>query len=183
MHPQLKTIDDELSAALERFHRLVAEVPHARWSEAPAPGRWSVAQCVHHLNLTSRAMLPELESAVARARETGGGAPARFRRGVVGWMICRASQPDTRMKSRTKPSFDPPSAPPPAEIEAEFERHQAAQRALLASADGLPLHRVKVRSPFGPVSYNAFAALSILSAHQLRHLAQAEAAAGAHLAP
>jgi hypothetical protein len=174
MHPQLREIEDEFRSAGERLHRLAERVPAERWSERPAPGSWSVAECVEHLNLTSRAVLPRVREAVEQLRREGGAAPARFRRGFLGWLIWRASQPTTRMKSKTGPEFDPPSTPPPAELVAEFDRLQEEQLAVLRSADGLPLQRVKVASPFGPISYNAFAALSILSVHQLRHLLQAE---------
>jgi hypothetical protein len=44
-------------------------------------------------------------------------------------------------------------------------------------AEGLPLHRVKIVSPFNArVRYNLFSALSILPRHQHRHLWQAELA-------
>lgn len=177
MHPQLRAIEGELLAAREALRALDARLPRDRWAIAPAPGAWSVAQCVEHLNLTSRAMLPGLRAAVGEARRMGGGAPERFRRGVFGWLIWRASRPTVRMRVRTPPAFDPPAPPPAAELIAEFERFQDEQLELLRSADGLPLHRVKVASPFGSASYNAFAALSILSVHQLRHLQQAERAA------
>lgn len=179
MHPQLRTIESELQAAGERLHRLAARIPPERWGRRPAPERWSAAECVEHLNLTSRAMLPLLDDALGRARALGGGAPRRFRRGVWGWLIWRASQPAARMKSKTGAGFQPADAPPVAALLAEFDRLHAAQLATLRAADGLPLHRVAVASPFGPVSYNTFAALAILAAHQLRHLRQAERAAEA----
>lgn len=176
MHPQLREIEDELLSARERLHRLAERVPPERWSERPAPGSWSVAECVEHLNLTSRATLPRVAEAIERVRQEGGGAPGRLRRGFFGWLIWRASQPTTRMKSKTGADFDPPSTPPPAALVAEFERLHEETLAVLRSADGLPLGRAKVASPFGPISYNAFAALSILSIHQQRHLLQAERA-------
>ena len=176
MHPQLQQIEDELADARARLHRLADAVPHARWSERPAPGSWSVAECVEHLNLTSRAVLPPLREALGRARALGGGAPERFRRGFIGGLIWRASRPTTRMKSKTGAAFVPASTSPPAGLIAEFDRLQEETLQALREADGLPLQKVKIRSPFGPVSYNAFAALAILSVHQLRHLRQAERA-------
>ena len=57
----------------------------------------------------------------------------------------------------------------------EFERLQTEQLALAREADGLPIHRVKIASPFNTrFYYNLFSALSILPRHQHRHLWQAE---------
>jgi hypothetical protein len=176
MHPQLQQIDDELRAARERLHRLAERVPPERWAERPPQGGWSPAECVEHLNLTSRAVLPELQRALAEAKALGGGAPSRYRRGMVGWLIWRSQRPGGGMKSKTPASFVPLATASPAEQRAEFERLQEAQAACLVAGDGLPLQRVKVASPFGPIRYNAFAALSILAIHQLRHLDQAERA-------
>jgi hypothetical protein len=177
MHPQLREIERDLHAAGERLHRFARATSDSRWSERPAPGSWSAAECVEHLNLTARAILPRLREALDGARAAGGTPPARFRRGVIGWLIWRASQPTTRMRAKTGSAFEPVATPPPAELLAEFDRLLAEQIATLQRADGLPLQRIRVRSPFGPVSYNAFAAFSILAVHQHRHLQQAERAA------
>ena len=58
---------------------------------------------------------------------------------------------------------------------AEFARWQREQTAVVAEADGLPLGRLWIISPFDArIRYNAFACLTILPRHQHRHLWQAE---------
>jgi hypothetical protein len=60
---------------------------------------------------------------------------------------------------------------------AEFDRLQEEQIAFVRQADGLPLGRVKIISPFNArLRYNLFACFSILPRHQHRHLRQAERA-------
>lgn len=180
MHPQLQDLAAELTSARERLHRLAAAVPADRWARRPPSGGWSPAECVAHLNLTSRVFVPQLREAVAQARTRGGAAPARYRRGLIGWLLLRAVAPGKGIKVRTAPSFVPDAAAPAAELLAEFDRLQEEQMELLRQADGLPIDRIKVASPFDRrVKYNAFAALSILPAHQHRHLLQAEQASAA----
>jgi hypothetical protein len=180
MHPQLREIEQELVAAREGFRRLAERMDGALARTRPAPGAWSAAECVEHLNLTSAAMLPELRAGIEEARALGGAAPGRLRRGLVGWLIWRASRPGGGMRVRTRGGFVPPE--PAGHGTADglldaFDRHQEEQIALVRSADGLPLHRVRVRSVFDRrVSYNLYAGLAILSTHQLRHLGQAERA-------
>jgi hypothetical protein len=184
MHPQLQDLASQFTSARERLHRLANTVPADGWARRPSPGSWSPAECVAHLNLTSRTFIPQLRDAVREARGLGGAAPARYRRGVIGWLLWKSMQPGKGMKVKTAPKFVPESVTPPAELLAEFDRLQDEQMELVRSADGLAIHRVRVTSPFDArVKYNAFAALTILPAHQHRHLDQAEralaAAAGA----
>ena len=58
LHPQLQAIVSEFEQALARLHALAAELPEPAWTWRPAPKRWSVGECIAHLNLTSAAYLP-----------------------------------------------------------------------------------------------------------------------------
>ena len=177
MHPQLQELADQFTTARERLHRMAAAVPAEGWTRRPSTDSWSPAECVAHLNLTSRVFIPQLRDAIREARGLGGSAPARYRRGVIGWLLWRMTGPGQGMKVKTAAKFIPEAAAPPAELVAEFDRLQDEQMELVRSADGLPIHRIRVTSPFdGRVKYNAFAALSILPNHQHRHLQQAEQA-------
>ncbi|HEX6912668.1 MAG TPA: DinB family protein [Longimicrobium sp.] len=177
MHPQLQALLDDFTAARARLHRLVATVPADRFAQRPPSGGWSPAECVAHLNLTARGFIPDIQAAIEQARARGGPAPARYRRGIIGALLVHAVSPGKGMKVKTAPSFVPNAAAPAAELAAEFDRWQDAQMQLVRTADGLPIDRVKVASPFDKrVKYNAFAALSVLPRHQHRHLLQAEQA-------
>ena len=179
MHPQLAAIATELRDARARLHRLVARVPGGRWAERPHPHRWSAAECVGHLNLTTRAFLPLLDAALDAARRLDAPRPARYRRDPVGWLLWRTMGPPVRLRSRTPAAFVPVARAEPAASLADFDRLQDELLRRTAAADGLPIDRVRVPSPFdGRVRYNAFAALSILPRHQHRHLWQAERAHG-----
>lgn len=177
MHPQLQALVDDFGSARERLHRLQATVPADQWARRPAEGSWSMAECVAHLNLTSQAYVGPLREALARGRAADGAAPAHFRRDPLGWLVWRAVRPEARMKVKTSASFVPTADASAAEIAAEFDRLQDEQIALVRQADGLPLNKLKIVSPFGPgFKYNVYSAFTILPAHQHRHLQQAERA-------
>ena len=178
MHPQLTLIVDELRAAELRLHRLAARLAPLDWTRA-TPGHWSVAECVEHLNITSRAFVPLLETALAEARALGEGAPRRYRRDPKGWFLWKVMPPPVRLRVPTPPAFVPGAGKPPAELLNEFNRLQATLIRITRSADGLPIQKVRVPSPFRTgTAYNAFAALTIIPPHQERHLWQAERAVG-----
>jgi hypothetical protein len=134
-----------------------------------------MAECVEHLNLTSEAYLPLLMAALERGSQERKGAPRRYHRDPVGWFMWRMAGPPVRHRVKTTSAFIPSADRPLAELVAEFDRLQDAQIRCARDADGLPLGRLWIRSPFDPrIRYNAYACLTILPRHQQRHLWQAE---------
>jgi hypothetical protein len=177
VQPQLEEIAAEFESASVRLRDLQRRLDPGAWNRRPAPEQWSPAECVAHLNLTASAMLPLLRQGLENARRLQRTAGARYRRDLMGWLLWRATSAPGRFKSKTIPAFVPSSGRPIAEVVAEFDRLQAEQIALTRQAEGLPIDRVKIVSPFNAsVRYNVFSALSILSRHEHRHLWQAEQA-------
>ena len=175
MHPQLQLVAEEYQSAQRRLHDLVRAIPAERWGRRADPARWSVAECVTHLNLTSQTYLPLLRDAVARARTLEQRPTGRYRRDPVGWLLWATMGPPVRVRLKTIARFLPSRVAVPATLVEEFDRLQAAQLDCLAAADGLPLSRVRVTSPFNArVKYNLYACFTILPRHQHRHLWQAE---------
>lgn len=175
MHPQLQAIADEFRAADERLRQLVSAVPEQWWTRRADPDRWSVAECVAHLNLTAAAYLPLLDDALARAQTLHAPPPRAYRRDPVGWMLWRMMGPPVRVKARTSAPFVPTNVRSVSGLIQEFERLQQEQLRRLEHADALPLNRVRVVSPFNArVKYNLYSCFSILPRHEHRHLWQAE---------
>jgi hypothetical protein len=175
--PQLQAIVDELEDAECRVLSMAANLPVEQWTCRPGRGRWSAAECVEHLNISSEALLPLLRSALDAAGGKLQSAP-RYRRDPIGWLIWKLVGESGGLKARTSQAFEPKGASTPQELVARFTRQQAELRACVLAAEGLPIDRVKMVSPFDRrVSYNLYAALTLVPRHQHRHLLQAEQAA------
>ena len=182
LDPQLRAIVSDLESAQDRLAGLYAEVSSDVWRRRPGEGRWSPAECLAHLNLTSRALVPLLRAGIeqAQAHEVEPARLRRYRRDVTGWLIWMAMAPSAGFRTRTTPAFIPSEADLSGDLVSEFVRLQADVIACVRAAEGLPIHRVMVVSPFGArVKYNLYAALTLVSRHQHRHLRQAERAARA----
>lgn len=180
MHAQLDMIVREFQEAQERLQRLALRFPDDLWAERPRPGRWSVSECVVHLNLTAQAFLPALRNGLSQARALGTGAPKRYRRDPLGWILWIGMGPPARIRTRTGERFVPSDPDAPVTIRAAFDSLQSEQVACARAADGLPLQQVRMTSPFDDrIRYNLYSALSLLPRHQHRHLWQAERAADA----
>jgi hypothetical protein len=66
--------------AQQRFRPLSPEVLNRR----PGPGRWSVGQCLEHLNIVGGHYLPEIASRVAKAIARGSKPEATAKHGFIG---------------------------------------------------------------------------------------------------
>ena len=174
-NPQLLVVTEDYLSALERLRLLDQEVDGERWGLRSQPQRWSVSECVAHLNVTSRFFIPELERAVREARSLGVAPVRRYRRDPVGWLLYKIMPPPVRFRAKAPSRLVPEANVAKDESIREFEQLQEVQVGLLHQVEGLAIDRVKVPSPFNSrISYNLFAAFSILPLHQHRHLWQAE---------
>lgn len=175
MHPQLQAVADEFHAARARLGKLVSAVPEQWWTRRAHPDRWSVAECVAHLNLTAAAYLPLLDDALDRAQSVRARPTGTYRRDPVGWLLWRTMGPPVRVRTKTSAPFVPTNVRSVAGLIQEFERLHDEQLRRVQRADGLPLTRVRVVSPFNArVRYNLYSCLTILPRHEDRHLWQAE---------
>ena len=181
---QLRAVTDSLEAAQSRLRRLSDKISDKDWNKRPGPDRWSAAECVEHLNLTSKAYVPLLRDAVSRARKSSDPPRKHYRRDPLGWLFSMMIGPIRHLgklhmpRVKTLPPFVPKAGRSRSEILSDFVRLQSELAAVISSGDGLPLDGVKIVSPFGGrMKYSAYSALLIVARHQHRHINQAEAAA------
>lgn len=178
MHQQLQAIVDDLEAAQRRLHALNAWMPPSAWAQRPEPVRWSPAECVAHLNLSSEALLPLLHDGLRRARRCEVGTVPRYRRDLLGWVMGKVVSPAGRFRTTTPQTFEPGLRAQATGLLSDFERLQRDVAACVRAADGLGVDEVRIASPFDPrLTYNLYAALTLVPRHQHRHLLQAERAA------
>jgi len=184
LQKQLADVVQSLESAQSRLRRLTDTLQESDWNRKPAPNRWSAAECVEHLNLTSRAYIPLLRDAVAKAGEVRHTPTTHYHHDALGWFLSKMFGPLRHLgklrlvRVKTTPAFEPKASRSRTEILSDFVRLQAELISLVRSADGLPIDDVKIVSPFGGrMKYGAYSALVIVSRHQHRHLEQAEEAA------
>ena len=183
MQKQLATVIESLESAQSRLRKLSDSLADEAWKKRPGPARWSAAECVEHLNLTSRAYLALLPGALARAKEKARAPQKHYRRDPLGWFMSMMIGPLHHLgkirigRIKTTPKFVPKPGRARIEILSDFVRQQGDLIYLIRKGDGLPLDKVKIVSPFGGrMKYNAYSALVIVARHQHRHLQQAEEA-------
>lgn len=184
MNHQLSTIIADFEAQRARVQQLTRTVPAEKWPTRSDPLKWSVAECIEHLNITSRVYIPLLQNALAAAPALSGAAASSaspYSRDIMGRVIGFAAGPMPRIfgfrfgRTATKPTFVPAGALDMHAVVDAFNILQDEQIALVKLADGKALNDVTIVSPFeSSVKYNAYSCFVLLPRHQLRHVEQAE---------
>ena len=142
--------------------------------------RWSIAECIEHLNLTADMLLPEVDKSIAAgiAAEPGTEGVARYSM-VFGWLL-PVIEPPPKRRFRTKRDLTPR---PDLDAERVIERFAEVQDEVvvrLERARGIDLTRTKVRHPLMRLSRFRLGEIFVtIAAHERRHLWQAEQVAEA----
>ena len=162
---------ERLSAAADA---LVAPLSEEQFTWRPAPGAWSVAECIEHLNVTARLYLPRLDEAISDAIRRGRYAEGPFRYNWIGRFVVRSMEPPARFKMKALKLFLPPVRPRH-EIMAAFRAYQVQYIDRLRQANGLDLASAKVSSPASAwIRLPLGSGFALMLAHERRHLWQAE---------
>lgn len=172
---QLVAVKEELQRARERALSICSGLDDRTWALAPAPGRWSVGDCVIHLNITSERFIPLLDEAIRNGRARGLEGSGPFSRGFTGWALVKYLEPPYRIKTRPPAEFVPARVEPMSETLERFSYLQEEVQRRIDRSAGLALDRIQVVSPIDArVKYNLYASFCIIASHQRRHLWQAE---------
>ena len=162
---------DEIDADARR---LLAGLEDARFNWSPGTSRWSIAQCLAHLDIVGRAYITVLDQAMERARAESLFAQAPFHYGFFERWFVRSSEPPAGLRLRTPGPARPSSEYFIEQLPARFFTLQGELRQRLHRADGLDLARVKVASPFvRTLKLGLGPCFQFLTAHERRHLWQA----------
>ena len=129
-------------------------LPAEQLSRPPAPGAWSAAQCLEHLNIYGRYYLPEIEKAIRFGKENEHEPEKYFRSGWLGAYFTRLMQPqpDGSLKSKMKAPKNAVPAPQPDAhaMLAEFIDQQETMLRLLNDAAEVNLNTLRVPISLSP---------------------------------
>jgi hypothetical protein len=165
----LDEVEKELNEATRRAWTLV------QFTVRPSPLRWSAAECLAHLSISSEMFLPVLRDALAKARASSR-KRGKVKMDLLGRVLAWFLEPPIRTKVKTTAPFVPKSTRAKADAFGEFATLQEKLIDLLRDARDADL-RMKIVSPFDKrVRYNLLSAFRIVAAHERRHLWQAEQA-------
>ena len=171
----LQTILNETEKNSEAARQLVSSLSEAQLNWKPAPDKWSIAQCLDHLAVTSKKFDPYFTVALVRGREKwpASTAPAYRPSWVGGWLIKQVT-PETGRNLPAPKVFRPSES---STIQGSFESFLKQQERFLAfvrETAGVDYNKTRLRSPVTPLMrYSLADAFVVTVVHGQRHLAQA----------
>ncbi len=171
----LQTITLEAEKNSAEAKALMEGLSEAQLSWTPAPGSWSIAQCVDHLTTTSKAFEPYLATAIKRGSEKW---PVRssipYRPSWVGGWLIKQVQPETTRKVSSPKVFQPLHTPAIENVLEKFLKQQGEFIRVVRQAEGVDYNKTRLRSPVTPLMrYSLADAFVVTVVHGWRHLAQA----------
>ncbi len=145
--------------------------PQLHWN--PAPGSWSIALCVDHLNVTNRHFAANFEKAVPGAKAANLLDEGPYVYGFLSRMFMRMVEPPPKMKVKAPKRFQPGTPGTREELMAEFFAQHDRLIGIMKDVNGLDLARIKVPSPVADwLKFPMGMMFWIVSAHNRRHLWQ-----------
>jgi hypothetical protein len=163
----------ELNAADQRATVLAKSLTAQQLNWKPNPDEWSIGQCLEHLCVGNEVYLPPMWRSLA-------GRPLavvpEITPGWFGrWFIRNYIEPSSHTRRARAPKKIAPGAHVEPSVLERFLRSNQQVRELVLRAAQHDVNRVRFKNPFIPVlRFTVGTGLEIVSAHERRHLLQAE---------
>ncbi|GAB3834326.1 DinB family protein [Hymenobacter jeollabukensis] len=171
---------DQLTQAVADVRRVTQErfrpLSEDQLNRGPAPGKWSVGQCLEHLNIIGGLYLPVMNQRLRRAQERGT-QPAEFvKNGYFGKKLTVAMQTPAREKPlRTPQQYAPSGSRLPRTVVEVFLRQLDDLSHQLQVARTVNANAVRIPNAIVPLlRLRLTDQFAFLIAHLQRHIAQAE---------
>jgi hypothetical protein len=171
---ELESYQDQLLSIRQDATGLMSGLSDVQFNWQPEPGRWSMAGCFDHLNLSAAQLfIPRIDKAIAIARaedlkSNGPFAYSAFER----WCV-RTNDAPPRMRYKAPRRVRPAAGKPLDQVRADFLRWQDELGRRIQESDGLDLRRAKYKSPIPLVKWSLGAFFQLMLAHERRHVWQA----------
>ncbi|RSK35386.1 DinB family protein [Hymenobacter metallilatus] len=171
---------DALAADVER----VREITNRRFrpltddqlNRGPGPGKWSVGQCLEHLNIVGGLYLPVINRKVKAAKERGSTPAETVAHGFFGRKMTEAMRvPATEKAMKTPQQYAPSGSRLPRTVLEVFGRQLDELSGLIEQARTVNANAIRIPNPIIPLLLPRLTdALELLVEHMKRHIRQAE---------
>ena len=167
----------ELDATDHTAQELAAGLTTEQLNWQPAPGKWSIGQCLEHLCITNEAYIPAIRDSLTgkSARRFQESVPEIAPGWMARWFIRNYIEPSAQSKRAGAPKKIAPAARVELSVVDRFLHSNLAIRDLVRQAAGYDVNRIRFWNPFLPgIRFTAGTGLQLMAGHERRHLLQAE---------
>lgn len=169
----VQSVSRDIADSRRRAQALIDTVSADQLMRRPDPGKWSIAECLAHLNLTAATVQKIMARGIEQAKQEKKFGEGPFSIGPNGRLLVWIAEPPPKFRIRAPKNVRPPAAiDDPLEVLPAFMKAQDEWERLMREQEGLDLAKIKVGQ--GIFRMRLAAALPWMMAHQRRHLLQAE---------
>jgi hypothetical protein len=172
---QLQTCAHDFRYSMDEAQNLLTYTSEDALRKRPVPSGWSALECVVHLNLATRAMLPGIRQAVEVAPQRSD-EKQNYKMDFAGRLLAWSLEPPVFLKLKAPKLAQPLESAGPEPALQEFEHLHNELIGLLHASAGKAIDQQNMKSPFANLHYSAYSAFRIIAAHDRRHLWQARKA-------
>jgi hypothetical protein len=174
VHPELESYRQQFEQITQDARDLVKGLSEEEFNWRPAPGVWSIEECLSHLTMVGGVEIVHIEKAIRDARARGVTGAGPFEYSALERLILRETEPPNRHSMSAPKRFRPLHNQPLTGVMPTFFHVQSMFLLHIEHADGLDLKRVKVVSPINRfLKFSLGMTFAQAAAHERRHLAQA----------
>jgi len=166
----------ELSTLREVMQRRFRPLTDDQLNRRPSPDKWSVGQCLEHLNIVGGLYLPIIARKLKQAQERGSKPASVVKHGFIGRKMTEAMRAPASKKSiKTPQQYAPSGSRLPRTVVEVFGRQLDELTSLFEQARLVNANAVRIPNPIIPLLLPRFTDVAeMLVAHLQRHVAQAE---------
>ncbi|PJJ54870.1 DinB family protein [Hymenobacter chitinivorans] len=166
----------ELQALRETTVRRFRPLTDDQLNRRPAPDKWSVGQCLEHLNIVGGHYLPTINRKLKQAQERGSRPSDTVKSGFFGRKLIEAMrQPASEKPLKSPQQYAPSGSRLPRTVVEVFGRQLDELINIVQQARGINANAVRIPNPIIPLLYLRLTdQLEFIVTHLQRHVAQAE---------
>jgi hypothetical protein len=172
----MDNFSEELNEIRRRAEQLVCGLTVEQLALRPDPAKWSIIECLAHLNMTAALVQPKIAAAIEQGKrqKTSGNRP--FSPGPLGKLLIWIAEPPAKFRMRAPKNIAPAvNQGDASQVVSDFMQFQDGWERLDRNAQGLDQRKLKIASPFrGLPRLRLAVSIPWMMAHQRRHLLQAE---------
>lgn len=176
MSVEIASLSEQFDAIEADARALVSGLSEEQGRWFPAPGAWSVAECLDHLAIANRVYLEAMRLSAERGLARGQARRGPAVPGIVGrWFVAWLEPPvKLRLKGKAPSTIRPRKGSALADAFEQFMTSHAETREFLQRFSEIDLARIHFPNPFIPgVRFSLATGVNVIAAHDRRHLCQA----------
>ncbi|MDC1211902.1 DinB family protein [bacterium] len=170
-----KLIDDLIDRTKSNMNRVEAlsQLTESQLNWKPSPERWSVLECIEHLNRYAEFYNPEITARLAKAKPSKTG---RFKSSLLGEYFSQSMLPKEKLnKMKTFAVMNPDQAKLDPSVIGQFQQYQKELLDLLSKSREVDLQKTKTSISISKIiKLRLGDTFRVLIYHNQRHLTQAE---------